>query len=183
VTVFNPTGWHPITWTEWAMNEAAGRLGDAYWHDPHVAYAAAGETLFWVCALDDVLKKRMDQSWYLRARRENFVDDAIKGMRHARNRFAHDLQVLEYVEVAEVGGDGGYEQLTLWRWRQLPPADTEWARRGEVEYRYSLEGKEVNSTVQMVCNFLRGISRLAVNEDQTDDGGAALSGCPASPGP
>ena len=160
-------GWNPITWTEWAMNEAAGRAAKAVWHDPHRAFAGMGETLWWICALDDILKRAGNEE-YLRARRDNFVDGPIKGLRHARNRFAHDGRVLDYLAVHEVAGDGGLGQHTEWKWLPLPPAPEE-GRHGEAEYRESLEGKPINPTLQFVCNFLRGISRQYVREGHPRD--------------
>ena len=152
------------------MNGAEARASESLWHDPHIAFAGVGETLWWICALDDMMKRAGDGE-YLQARRDNFVDVLIKGLRHARNRFAHDGQVLHFVDVDEVAGDGGCGQYTHWKWSPLPPAQSEQAKRGEAEYREALAGKPINPTLTHVCNFLRMMSRHYVREGHPSDVG------------
>jgi hypothetical protein len=39
------------------MKEAHEHADGALWLDPHIAYTSVGETVWWVCALDDALKR------------------------------------------------------------------------------------------------------------------------------
>ena len=49
-----PGGWDLVSWTVMATNEAADRLIAARWHDPHKAFAATCEVLWWIHNLDEL---------------------------------------------------------------------------------------------------------------------------------
>ena len=111
-----------VEWTVAAMNAAADRMRDVHWHDPGRAFATIGETLWWVCILDEVLGKRYGDRYFSMLDADEHVKPLLAGMRHARNRFAHGDEVVDFVEVSALVGSnwsGGY--TAGWRWCVLPP--------------------------------------------------------------
>jgi hypothetical protein len=141
------------------MTSAAERLSAAAWHDAHLAFAYLGETLWWICVVDEMLKDSPGQVDYLAARHDFPAEAHLKGLRYARNRFAHDGDVLEAVDAGP--GPQEYGDEGRWVWRDLPPADR--ARHGESEYDEVLRGVSVGTTLDIVLPFLRGYARHYVD--------------------
>lgn len=48
----NQAGWNTLEWSMWAMHAARIKLINTPATHPHDAFAALGETLWWICALD-----------------------------------------------------------------------------------------------------------------------------------
>jgi len=154
-------GWHPLEWSEWAMAAATDRLNTTAWHDVHLAFANLGEALWWICVVDEMLRELVGES-YQEAQRAESVEDRLRGLRYARNRFAHDGDVLEVVDAGD--GPQDYGSDGDWVWRDLPPASTSRGRRFEREYKAALCGVPVKETLNLVIPFLRGQARHYLNE-------------------
>jgi hypothetical protein len=74
------------------MNEAADRLARVEYSDPRAAFAALGETLWWIVMVDTSLSIGPAGAAYQAQRaNEAHVGPLLKGLQHARNRFAHDF--------------------------------------------------------------------------------------------
>lgn len=147
----------PVEWTVAAMNSAADRMRDVHWHDPGRAFATIGEVLWWVCVLDEALRKRHGDSYVSILEADVDVKPLLAGMRHARNRFAHADEVVDFVEVSALIGSnwtGGY--TAGWRWNVLPPVRAGPGARGGQEYADKLAGQDVWQSLVRALSFLRG---------------------------
>lgn len=148
-------GWDVVSFTVMGTNAAADRLAAVNWHDPHLAYAAVGETLWWITTLDTMLKRFLGETYIENRRAENVVSRQLSALRHARHRFTHAFDLLE---VVEPGGDPqqqDYGTPGYWRWRPLPPSKRSGGETGEREYQTFLAGKLVSSTLVNALTFLR----------------------------
>jgi hypothetical protein len=101
-------GWDIVTWTVMATNAAADRLGAVSLHDPHLAYAAAGETLFWIRGLDQQLERYLGTPYISSKERDPVIKRQLLGLKHARDRITHAFDVLETVEFGGNRQDQGY---------------------------------------------------------------------------
>ncbi len=153
-----PGGWDLVSWTVMATNEAADRLIAARWHDPHKAFAATCEVLWWIHNLDELLTRRLGEN-YIEARRLNHIGDQLGGLRYARNRLTHTLDILEPVEPGGNARDAGYGTPGYWKWRDLPP-EARSGNRVELEYRRYIAGHMVQSILTKVLTFLRTQARV-----------------------
>jgi len=84
------------------MNEALERLEPllgsfARPGEPSTAFAALGELLFWICALDKLWSETAPT--YDAARKANDAGKSIQGLRYARNQIAHGVEVTVMTEI------------------------------------------------------------------------------------
>jgi hypothetical protein len=138
------------------MEAAADRLTGTAGPDVHKAYAAVGETLWWVTILDDLLRDELGPS-HKKARRRESVHRHLLGMRYARNRIAHHWDVIEFVvpgsstqSPSEYFDSPGY-----WVWIDIP---RKWVGQGsgnEQHYHEVLSGQLVQATLTHTLTFLR----------------------------
>ncbi len=153
---------HLLGWVENAMNAAADRMIDVERSQPELAFAAIGETLWWVCILDDALRRRFSRRYTALSREDPYTQDLLNALRHARNRFAHSLEIVEYVEPTDFTGgawEGGYR--VLWKWASLPELPKGRGKSGEELYEQILAGKDVKqSLVQALTHLRTGVQVL-----------------------
>ncbi len=157
---FGTTSQSSVEWTVAAMNSAADRMRDVHWHDPVRAFATIGETLWWVCVLDEALQRRYGNRYLFLRDADEHVKQLLGGMRHARNRFAHSDEVLDFVEPSTLVGSnwsGGY--TVGWKWNVLPPVPAGRGARGAQEYSDKLEGQDVWQSLVRGLSFLRGAAQ------------------------
>lgn len=147
---------HLLGWVENAMNAAADRMIDVERSQPELAFAAIGETLWWVCILDDTLHRRFDRRYAALSRDDPYTPDLLRALRHARNRLAHSFDVLEYVEPTDISGgawEGGYR--VLWKWASLPVLPQRRGKSGEEQYQRVLAGTDVKQSLVRALTHLR----------------------------
>lgn len=139
-----------------AMNEAADRVSRVAWNDPGAVFSAIGEALWWIVVVDTSLEEGPEGAGYLAKRQVDPAGRLLLGLRHARNRFAHDFTIVEYVDPsAQLDADRrGY--ATMWRWRSLPPSPDRRGLHGREEYETLLAGRDVHGSFVDVLTFLRG---------------------------
>jgi hypothetical protein len=145
-------GWNPVEWSLWALDAAARRLHEEAWHNVARAFAALGETVWWACLVDDILWEE-GGGRYEQIRAREGVDGSLMALRHIRNRFAHDNEVIGYLQPGP--GPEEYGSSGEWVWQPLPAATLGRAHGGEPEYRQLLEGRPVEATLDPVLRFLR----------------------------
>jgi hypothetical protein len=136
------------------MNEAADRVSRVTWKDPRAAFAAVGETLWWIVVVDTSLAESAEGRAYVVQRTRDPAGRLLIGLRHARNRFAHDFNVLEYVDPHAVLESDPRGFVTIWRWRSLSPTRAK-GKRGHEEYERRLAGRDVNASLVEALTFLR----------------------------
>jgi hypothetical protein len=119
----------PLEWAVKAMCEAADRVPRVSDADPSAVFAAVGETLWWIGVTDESLRSR-DKASHEGVVRQALGDrPLLLGLRYARNRFTHRVDVLLYVEAAGALLDDPRGYVTAWRWRSLEPE--RWAELGK----------------------------------------------------
>jgi hypothetical protein len=148
-----PGGWDLVDWTVMATNAAADRLIAISWHDPHLAFAATCEVLWWISILDELLERRLG-SPYIEERKEHHIGDQLAGLRYARNRLTHKLDILEPVEPGGNLKDAAFGTPGYWKWCPLP-AEGRTGNPGESEYGRLIAGHTIQSILTMVLTFLR----------------------------
>jgi hypothetical protein len=148
-----------------AFRVAHGRFQEAHASpvgDLQGWYSALGESLFWLCALDEGYSQRYGLK-YRSFRNDGRYAREIFALRWARNRAAHGLAILLFDPRTgtppSVGGPGlNLEQL---KWRPTskipkPPkrfADKESYKQGERDYDECLAGKEVRYNLRRMNEF------------------------------
>lgn len=131
---------------------------DVHWHEPHRAYAAIGETVWWLCILDDLLHKAAGRLYKKALADQEHADQLMRAFRHARNRFAHSVNILEYVQPTALTGSnwvGGHQ--VAWKWQRLPPQPSGRRGRGAAEYDEVLANQDVKQSLVRGLSFLRAI--------------------------
>jgi len=156
-----PEGWDLVFWTVEATNAAADRLTGTSWHDPHRAFAATCEVLWWIYNLDELLARTLGDS-YAVERALHHIGDQLDGLLYARNRLTHKLDVLEPVEPGGNASDAGYNTPGYWVWRHLPRERRRGVNPGEREYERFIAGHRVQSILTMVLTFLRSQAQVSL---------------------
>lgn len=153
-------------WVVNAMNRAADRMIHVHWHEPDRAFAVIGETLWWICVLDEMLRTK-NQSAYEDGRpKDERASSLLLGMRYARNCIAHSVDVLEYIEpTAVLRTIWASQYQASWRWRQLPPVQEKRGRTGEEEYERVVAGYDVKQTLVEALTFLRSSARSCLADN------------------
>jgi hypothetical protein len=154
-----------IGWSIESMNRAADRVNMVPPHDAVGAFAAIGETLWWVTLVNDTLRRRhpdaYDHALNLQTPR---VQDVIEGLRSIRHRLGHEVDLVEIIELVaarpDVYGDG---RVTAWRWRAVPPPTRSDGRdlKGYAAYQFAVEGRNIVDTFTQALCFLRQAGVLA----------------------
>jgi hypothetical protein len=144
-----------VSWTMTAATAAADRLIAVSWNDPQLAFAAAGETLWWIRTLDQCLERKMGMQYVATRSSENVVAAQLLGLKFARDRITHAFDVLEPVEPGGQLAAQDYGTPGYWKWRDIGLSKRSGNQRGEPEYRKYLMGRYVQSTLTHVLTFLR----------------------------
>ena len=132
-------------------------------HHPHLAFASTCEVLWWISNLDELLERRLG-SRYIEERKEHHIGDQLMGLRYARNRLTHKLDILELVEPGGNLKDAAFGTPGYWKWCSLP-AEGRTGNPGESEYGRFIAEHKVQSILTMVLTFLR------MRHDLGDQGG------------
>ncbi|WKZ83194.1 MAG: hypothetical protein QY307_02805 [Acidimicrobiia bacterium] len=127
------------------------------------AFAALAEALWWVCVLNDSFWKGPSGDDYVARREGDERGPTLVGLRYARNRLTHDLDLTGMHGL--IGGVDLPANFPLnfggWVWRRVDdvaPTDREDAN-GEGAYRRCLEGHKVEATLRTARDFLVEYSR------------------------
>lgn len=148
-----------------AMCQAADRVARVSATEAAGAFAAIGEVLWWVSVVDDNVKT-LNQSLYQRHLEYELGDrPLLLALRYARNRFTHQVDVLEYIQPDGVLHDDPRGYVTLWRWQSLQPE--QWdkkggrarrSREGYEAYQRVLAGGDVHQSLVNALSVLRGLA-------------------------
>jgi hypothetical protein len=141
-----------------ALDDALKRAASA---DVDDRFGPLAESLLWVVILNDTFWDD-NESAYRRSRSSDPDGRIIEGLRYARHRLVHDIRVYGLHGVIYYGGafDQSFSSdfdigTPKWEWREislLAPAEK---TEGEDIYQESLQGEDVEESLNKAANFLR----------------------------
>jgi len=151
----------PLQWAVQAMNRALERVRAVGWNDPVGAFAAIGESLWWIGVVHDHLRNHFPMAY------DDVVGDEAEGikglfigLRFARNRITHGVDEVNYV--AATGTDPASFRAR-WTWRSLAPR-VGGNNFGYLEYEKEVAGQNVVESLLLACLFLATVNnRMLAN--------------------
>ncbi len=150
----------PLEWSQVAMLRALERARSTGWNDPQGVFAAVGETVWWICVLDEQLRAPGYHLVYEAALAEEppTTEPLLSGLRHVRDRMAHAVDEVNYL-IATPTNAASFE--ATWTWRPLPPwRDTRHPQRYEA-YQAALAGRDLRDTLPVATVFVAGTATRA----------------------
>lgn len=147
-----------------AMLQAIGRTRDAQsFGNKESFYASAAESLWWLTMLDETLwSSTYDDGDYVTVRECSDEGRHLLGMRYARNRQVHDVDVTG-MQGNPLLARQDTQSDHVWLWRALEgegvppytPKEGEWGKRGETVYRDALASHPILETLDAASHFLQ----------------------------
>ena len=144
------------------MQAALDRALDARKSDKiEEMFAPLAEALWWIVVLNDSYWQS-DGEEYRKSRDSDEQGRILEGLRYARNRLTHDIDITGMHGLIESGLTLPFNlpanlgRIPMWMWRSVDklPRASRRDRESEARYRESLEGKEVEATLQLAATFL-----------------------------
>ena len=141
----------PLNWAISAMSRAFERVRNTDWHDPIGAFAAIGETLWWIGVvrggLDELYPDAVDS---LAAEDERPMAELLDGLQFARNRIGHGVDEVRYVKASALDPSGF---AARWTWERMErrPQNSD---RGYDAYQSVVAGGDVVESLLAVTVFL-----------------------------
>jgi hypothetical protein len=128
-----------LDWSVRAMHDSANRVNKIPELDPSSAFAAIGESVWWVIIASDSLR-RADEAKYNRALElaPPNLPGTLQGLKSVRNRIGHEVELVDFIEPIASRPDPGDGRITAWAWRHVPPPSR---RKGLQDWQYERELK------------------------------------------
>ena len=155
-----------LDWSVEAMCQAADRVQRVPNGREREAFAAIGETLWWIGIVDENLRERKPEIYGSHVTFTLGERPLLMGLRYARNRFTHGVDVLHYVEPDGIlhGDPRGYR--SIWKWRSLPAEHRDYvvgnpgrsARKQYKAYQAAVAGTDVHQSFVNALSVLRGVA-------------------------
>jgi hypothetical protein len=140
-----------------AMSAAAGRVQVA--GDDAAAFAALGETLFWLTSLDDELRKHHRRQYKAGLALFTPAVGLMQGLHHARDRILDGLAVKQVVApMAEIA------QLGSYRWSPIPAPGSAKYRADWLAYQGALVNRDLFDALGPCIYFLQMAVSVVVSE-------------------
>jgi hypothetical protein len=110
-----------LDWSVAAMNAAADRVNRINAVGLAEAFAAIGEAVWWITVVDDNVRDRHGKA-YRRATRATTPNptDTMRGLRSARNRICHEVEVVDFIVPIGSRPDRGDGRVSAWAWQSVP---------------------------------------------------------------
>ena len=120
-----------LDWSITAMLAAINRVNMISAVNTDKAFAAIGEAVWWITVVDDNLRSRYGKA-YAVAEKGTVPNprDTMRGLRSARNRICHEVEITDFIESIASRPDLGDGRITAWAWQSVPPPRSSAARRG-----------------------------------------------------
>ncbi len=139
------------------MHDAADRVNRIRASELSEAFAAIGEAVWWITLVDDNIRARHGKA-YSRAARATAPNptDTMRGLRSARNRICHEVEVVEFIVNIGSRSDRGDRRISAWAWQSVPPPRSRAARdiAGHTAYETALVGHNIVYTFGLATGFL-----------------------------
>ena len=122
--------------------------------DTDIAFAAAGEALWWAIVLDHYFEQQADLPNYRARRDADPRGELLRGVRYARNAVGHHVAAVELVEGRDIY-TGTYSDIYgEWCWRPLKSKAV-----GRDTYNHRMEGRAARETLRELMPFFEQIVR------------------------
>jgi hypothetical protein len=142
----------PLNWSVEAMQRGLERVRTIGWNDPVGAFAALGETLWWIAVVSDQLRARYPAPYAAALGQDGTAtSELLTGLRFARNRITHVVDEVNFV-AATATNPSGFE--ARWTWKSLPPRADGHAATGHAAYEHAVAGRTLTETLMPACLFL-----------------------------
>jgi hypothetical protein len=153
------TDWRAVDYTIRAMQRASLRIGQAAFGDD--AYAAIGETVWWITILDKAVEDLPNYRSVIA--QGGPIENTVRGLRSVRNRIGHELAINDYVDLEHMHKRDDGSVLAYGTWRTVPPpTDTrKWALKNHEAYVKALVGNPVWDSCNMAAYYLGGVADAA----------------------
>jgi hypothetical protein len=147
------------------MCDAADRVNRVSASDIRQAFAAIGETVWWVTIVNDTLRRNYQASYDLARRSQDPpVDATIDGLRSVRHRIGHEVDLVDFIEpVASRSAPDG--RITAWVWKAVRPPTRKERRdlEGYRAYENAIAGRNIVEVFTRTIGFLRQADANAQN--------------------
>jgi anti-sigma B factor antagonist len=153
-----------LQWSVTAMSEATGRLAEVKVWDRPRAFAAIGETVWWITMVDATLVRHhpglYDAARAARGPAGELIDQTLAGLRFVRNWMGRDGGLSELIETG--GLSTGNRRITRWTWKpapepvlaSFPPRGRAWEMARYRAYQAHLVGDAIGQTFGRAVTFL-----------------------------
>jgi hypothetical protein len=147
-----------LDWSVQAMMAAADRVNMIEAASLDEAFAAIGEAVWWITVVDDNIRARYGSA-HSRAARGTAPNpsDTMQGLRSARNRITHEVEIVDFIEAIGARPDRGDGRISAWAWRSVPAPRSRAASAvaGHRSYESALAGKNIVHTFGAATGFLK----------------------------
>jgi hypothetical protein len=147
-----------LDWSVAAMNAATERVNRINAVGLAEAFAAIGEAVWWITVVDDNVRDRHGKA-YRRATRATTPNptDTMRGLRSARNRICHEVEVVDFIVPVGSRPDRGDGRVSAWAWQSVPPPRSHASRdiAGHAAYESALAGQNIVYTFGLATGFLQ----------------------------
>jgi hypothetical protein len=147
------------------MDAAAGRVNKVDASSTPEAFAAIGEAVWWITMVDDNLRARYGKTYrYAERGSTPRPTETMRGLRSARNRIGHEVEVVDFIELIGSRADIGDGRVTAWAWRSVPPPQRQADRAvaGHRAYEAALAGHNVVHTFGLASGFLHSVISISI---------------------
>lgn len=142
----------PLMWSVQAMQRALERVRSAGWNDPVGAFAAIGETLWWIGVIDEQMRTNYPAIYDASLANEtSAMPQVLNGLRYIRNRITHAVDQVSYATATATNPRGFNAK---WSWMPLPPRADGRQTAAHLEYEAVLASKSVSDTLIQAVIFL-----------------------------
>jgi hypothetical protein len=139
--------WIALGWSVGAMQDAVERVNTVSSSEPHRAFAAIGEAVWWITIVDSTLRSRHRPAYDLAMFPSSFppIAETIAGLRSVRNRIGHEVDLVDFIEPVASRPDLGDGRITAWRWKATRQPTRRDARdlKGHRSYEDALAGRNI----------------------------------------
>jgi hypothetical protein len=155
----------PLQWAVHAMYVAVERFRATGWNLPREAFAAMGESLWWIGVVSEHLTEHYWSDYEATLAEEpGPMQQLLDGFKFVRNRITHEVDEVGYIS-ARAKNPSSFE--AHWTWQSLPPRPDARRNVGRADYEAEVTGHDVVETLLRASVFLgSAVNRMWSNYGQ-----------------
>jgi hypothetical protein len=153
-----------LDWSLQAMLEATNRVNMVHASTVSQAFAAIGESVWWITMVDDNIRARYGKA-YNRAAKGTVPHpgETMRGLRSVRNRIGHEVEVVDFIVAIGSRSDRGDGRISAWAWQSVPSPRSRAPREvaSHRAYETALAGNNIVHTFGLASGFLQAALNVA----------------------